>query len=200
LKHGQAAWGRIDVSTDEIAPLMTAHASEYSAIRAEICAFHTVEGQVMSITIGFMGVLAGLIGFGDYINFIHLIPIPFVALGIIFAYTQARIIQAATYLHKQLRPAVEAMLGSLAGREYGLWRWEIFRRSEQCPVRILSTWLNSARWLFFIAPALFPLTVWKRDFRDVGDVLLLIWDLILPLFLMVIAVWSSALLPSRVLR
>jgi hypothetical protein len=184
----------------EIAPIMMAHASEYSALRAEICAFHGVEGQVMSITVAFMGVLAGLIGFGKYEPFIHLIPIPFVALGIIFAYTQARIVQAATYLHKELRPIVEEICDSLTGTKNLLWRWEIFRRSDQCPVRILSTWLNSARWLFFIAPSLFPLTIWKREFHDVGDFLLLIWDLVLPSFLIIIAVWSSALLPSRVLR
>jgi hypothetical protein len=187
------------MSDEGLGPRITAYAAEYAAIRAEICAFHTVEGQVMQITIAVISVLTVLLGLGDYRPFIHLVPIPFVALGIIFAYTQARIIQGASYLHKQLRPQVEKNLNVSGQPASVLWNWEIFRRSDDCPVRMLATWLNSGRWLFFIAPALFPLTLWKREFQNVGDFLLVVWDLLPPLFLTLIAIWSSALLPGRVI-
>jgi hypothetical protein len=181
-------------------PTVTAHAAEYAAIRAEVCAFHTVEGQVISITITFMGVLAALVGFGDYKRFIHFIPIPFVALGIIFGYTQVRIVQAASYLHAQLRNRVDAVLKADGVSKPDVWHWEAFRRSDECPFRVLSIWLNSARWLFFVAPALFPLTIWQRQFNDVGDVLLLGWDFALPILLICLAFWSSVSLPGRVVK
>ncbi|HEY3908313.1 MAG TPA: hypothetical protein VGM07_00305 [Stellaceae bacterium] len=187
------------MKADLLAPVVAAHAAEYSAIRDEICAFHNVEGQIMAITVTMIGVLAAwLAGGGHYQAYLHVIPIPFVALGIIFAYTQARIVQSATYLHRELRDRVVGVLTEAGDEQGRVWNWEIFRRSNRCPIRILANWLNAARWLFFILPALFPLTAWKREFHTVGDVLLLVFDLLLPAVLIVVAIWSSTLLPGRV--
>ena len=188
------------IAANALAPTVAAQTAEFSAIRAEICAFHAVEGQVMQITIAFMGVLAGALAVADYRPFLHVIPIPFVALGIVFAYTQARIVQSASYIPRKLREQVISVLGAAGGPRTEIWNWEVYRRSHECPIRMLATWLNGARWLFFIIPSLFPLTVWQREFHSVGDVLLLAWDCLLPLALFIIAIWSSTLLPGRVLQ
>ncbi|MGD0103033.1 MAG: hypothetical protein ABSC06_03230 [Rhodopila sp.] len=188
--------------------VLSVHIAEYTALRAEICAFHNVEGQVMSITVALIGALIGFVtaalagqisGFkiGDDVMFLHLVPLPFVALGIIFAYTQVRTVQAATYLQKCLRVQVIEVLGP--PEKDKVWQWEIFRREgAQYPVRTLAIFLNSVRWIFFIGPSLFPLSAWARHLDSVGAFLILVWDLALPIFLIVLAAWTSVRLPRRV--
>jgi hypothetical protein len=41
----------------QLSAVLTAHTVEYSALRDEVCAFHNVEGQIMSITIALIGAL-----------------------------------------------------------------------------------------------------------------------------------------------
>jgi hypothetical protein len=132
--------------------------------------------------------------FGQDKTFIHFIPLPFVALGLVFAYTQVRIVQAAAYINRTLRPNVLRLLGDRPD----VWNWEQFRRQEQSPVRSLATSLNSVRWLFFIAPSLYPLTAWDRQFSNVGAVITVVWDLALPLLLIGLAYWTSLILPKKV--
>jgi hypothetical protein len=200
--------------------VIAADIAEYTAIRAEVDAFHNVEGQVMSITVALIGalvvfitaVLSGQIQafrIGDDQPFLHLVPLPFVALGIIFAYTQVRIVQAAAYIQKSLRGRVMHLLRLtyLQGQNpnfteadvNNIWRWEIFRReSAEYPVRSLATCLNSARWVFFLSPSLIPLSAWNRHLDNVGSFLVLSWDLALPIFLLVLAAWTSVSLPKKV--
>jgi hypothetical protein len=184
-----------------------AHIAEYSALRSEICAFHNIEGQVMSITVVLIGALIGFITavlgqkipdftIGADVPFIHLVPLPFVSLGIIFAYTQVRIVQAATYLQRYLRTSVRALLNDPRDE---VWRWEIFRRQAgEYPVRGLSTSLSSVRWIFFVGPSLFPLSAWHRELDNVGAFLILLWDLAMPALLIALAFWTSVRLPTRV--
>jgi hypothetical protein len=184
-----------------------AHIAEYSAIRDEICTFHNVEGQVMSIAVAAISALIVIVlpvqdkvyTFGTDTPFLHVVPLPFVALGIIFAYTQVRIIQAATYLQRYLRPRLITLLGT--GQAHSdIWQWETFRRTgAEYPVRSSATFLNSVRWIFFIAPSLLPLSAWNRELKDVGAVLIVLWDLALPVFLIILAVWTSVGLPKRVM-
>ena len=180
--------------------------AEYSTMRAEICAFHGVEGQVVSVSVTLITALLGALTWalgngsfkiGDDATFIHLVPLPFLALGLVFAYTQVRIIQAASYVQKHLRPRIAAAVG--IGHDDVLM-WEIFRRDRaDCPVKALATALNSVRWLFFILPAMFPLTAWQRDLKSVGDFLLVIWDLTTLVVLIYLAIWTSIRLPHRVI-
>ncbi len=70
--------------------------------------FTIFDVQVINITVVLIVALIGFISaalghqisafkIGDDASFIHLVPLPFVGLGIIFAYNQLRIVQAATY-------------------------------------------------------------------------------------------------------
>ena len=195
-------------SVPSLSDLLTAHTAEYSALRGEVCAFHNVEGQIIAIAIALISALTAFLSvilggqikglqfeYGKDNAFIHFIPLPFVALGLVFAYTQVRIVQAAAYLNRTLRSHVLSLLGDRPE----IWNWEEFRRHGQSPVRSLATSLNSVRWLFFIAPSLYPLTAWDRTFSNVGAVLTVVWDLALPLLLIGLAYWTSLILPKKVL-
>ncbi|WP_452030383.1 hypothetical protein [Azospirillum palustre] len=189
---------------------LSVHIAEYNAIRSEICAFHNVEGQVMSITVALIGALLAYFNLAqDHANgsnifdsiesmkSIHLIPLPFAALGVMFCYNQVRIVQAASYLHNVIR---ENIRNSLDGAKDNVILWESYRRnSEVAPYIHVSTFLNFVRWTFFISPSLIPFISWNRSINSFGDVFLIIWDISIPVVLIFLSYWSVIILPKRVI-
>src|SRR6266567_9557948 len=95
--------------------LVSAHLAEYSALRAEINAFHAIEHQTLNFNIAILAALIGVLFKGldvaKYGPLIFLLaPIPFLLLGFFFGYAQMRIVQVAAYLNRQLRCRIQKIL------------------------------------------------------------------------------------------
>src|SRR5258708_22527640 len=138
--------------------LLQVHLAEYSALRNEINAFHAIEHQTLNFNIAILAALVGFLakagGLSSYRPLILLlVPLPFLLLGFFFGYAQMRIIQVATYIHKQLRSKVQVVLD-----HDDIWAWEDFRRKEKrpgegkCPALTLSNSLGFLRWFLFLWP------------------------------------------------
>ena len=106
--------------------LLKVQLAEYSALRAEISSFHSIEHMSISFAIAaFSAVIALLIKTGVTLDDllqspanhkpdIALIASPFLFLGFFFGYSQIRIIQVAAYLNLRLRPQIVQLLGDTA--------------------------------------------------------------------------------------
>jgi hypothetical protein len=120
--------------------LLKVQLAEYSALRAEISSFHSIEHMSISFAIAaFSAVIALLIKTGVTLDDllqspashkpdIALIASPFLFLGFFFGYSQIRIIQVAAYLNLRLRPHIVQFLGETA------LEWESYRRSLGMPM------------------------------------------------------------------
>jgi hypothetical protein len=128
--------------------------AEYSALRAEILAFQNLHGQVINIAVLFLGATLGFLAAYNSSNPVMalrpyhalFVALLYSVLGLIYADAEARLLQAASYLEKELRPR----LLPYAGDE--VLKWEEFRRSSVLPLRRTTKWLNWLRYAFFLLP------------------------------------------------
>lgn len=144
--------------------LLKVQLAEYSALRAEISSFHSIEHMSISFAIAaFSAVIALLIKTGVTLDDllqspanhkpdIALIASPFLFLGFFFGYSQIRIIQVAAYLNLRLRPQIVQLLGDTA------FEWESYRRGPGFLQARLSALLSWCRWLLFVWPLV--LLIW----------------------------------------
>jgi hypothetical protein len=144
--------------------LLRVHLAEFSALRAEISSFHSIEHMSISFAIAAFSAVIGLIiktgvsldellqNPSSYKPHIALVAFPFLFLGFFFGYSQIRIIQVAAYLNLRLRPQIVQVLGDEA------LQWESYRRSQDFPQERLSVLLSWCRWLLFVWPVV--LLIW----------------------------------------
>jgi catechol 2,3-dioxygenase-like lactoylglutathione lyase family enzyme len=144
--------------------LLQVQLAEYSALRAEISSFHSIEHMAISFAIAAFSAVVGLIiktgaTLDQFLQSpathkpdIALIASPFLFLGFFFGYSQIRIIQVAAYLNLRLRPQIVQLTGEAA------LEWESYRRSPRFPQGRLSALLSWCRWLLFVWPLV--LLIW----------------------------------------
>ncbi len=144
--------------------LLQVQLAEYSALRAEISSFHSIEHMSISFAIAAFSAVIGLIiktgvSLDEFLQNpanhkpdIALIASPFLFLGFFFGYSQIRIVQVAAYLNLRLRPQIMQLLGDAA------LEWESYRRSPSFPLGRLSVLLSWCRWLLFVWPLV--LLIW----------------------------------------
>jgi catechol 2,3-dioxygenase-like lactoylglutathione lyase family enzyme len=147
--------------------LLKVQLAEYSALRAEISSFHSIEHMSISFAIAAFAAVVGLIiktgvSLDEFLRSpathkpdIALIASPFLFLGFFFGYSQIRIVQVAAYLNLRLRPQIVQLLGDAA------LEWESYRRSPHFPQGRLSALLSWCRWLLFVWPLV--LLFWCAD-------------------------------------
>jgi hypothetical protein len=133
----------------ELADIKAVLMPEFSAMRSEITTFIALEVQFLTVSVTLAGVLVGL-AIHDWDRFresLDICPVPFLVLALLYADTKARVLRAASYIERKLRPQLVAagFTGSL--------QWEEFLRNEY-PARKHLDLIEKLRWLVFLLPAL----------------------------------------------
>jgi hypothetical protein len=123
--------------------------AEYAALRGEITTMLSLQGQFLSFSMLFFGFVVTMASrdMTDVNRFMPLLPIPFGVLGLSYADVAFRIMRAAHYIHRELRPRLDGL-----GGDHSLG-WETYIRDEY-PARRLMQWMDRLRWIFFLGPAL----------------------------------------------
>jgi hypothetical protein len=171
---------------------------EFSAMRAEITTFISLEVQFLTASVALAGVLVGF-AFHDWSTFqnsLDVCPIPFLVLALLYADTKARVLRAASYIQDKLQPELRK-----AGLSTPL-QWEDYIRKEYHQRGYLE-FFERMRWLVFLGPAIIsmllaihfePTGVMSRSFFGV----LIFVDVVMAVFVIWIAVVLSK--PDRSLR
>jgi hypothetical protein len=165
--------------------------AEFTALRQEISALLTLQGQILNFGVVVFGLIAGLMAREESRRYVSLFPIPFVVLGLLYVDVGARIMRAARYIHRNIRPGLIA----LANEQ--ILEWEAYIRQKH-PGKLLMGTLDHLRWLSFLLPAgVFTVQAARAAQNGLRSPLVLI-DVLFTVIYFVTALWVALVMSKSV--
>jgi hypothetical protein len=149
------SWQRpLPLANQELVAVTNIFIAEYNSLRCEIGRLQDHQKQLVQfallILVAPASALAALGSNRVLAQLLLLVlPILYATLGIMYSERTAKILVAADYIDRRLRPELVAVVGS----NFKLWEWEDHRRHNALYNRGLLRLLDVARWLVFLLPA-----------------------------------------------
>jgi len=129
--------------------------AEYTSLRGEIGRFQDHQKEIMNFATVLILALATVTAtlHENQPNLIRailfVIPWAFFLLAAAYSERTAKLLLAADYIHKELRPEISRAIGA------DVWHWENFKRRALTYDRLIAWLLDKSRWLVFLVPVLF---------------------------------------------